>query len=251
MPFSSRILSAKELFSKLESYTSLSAKEKFKAYRTLSWEVLNSFKSMKKHPVEDLNLYLKVLQTTVRTEINPSKYMNCIAKIQSQKLALLGINEPTALKKKKGKIEVKSGTIGVVDASIISLSRDYEASLKQMRMGNVFLFATGGDGIENIEVRLTDTPIPLLSNKETKRIIGGSSQEYILNSSTGRLLVCDYLSWNEDSFVELKLEPGYYKVSVFIFDFPRSDQYSYYIALSKALELPEIQSNEIETLEPY
>lgn len=250
MTFYSRILSAKELASKHERLFSLPAKERIKAFRTLSWEVLNSFKSTKEHSMEDLDLYLKILQSTIRTDVSPSKYANGIAKIQSQKLALLGIDEPTVLKKKKGTIELKTATIGVVDASMLALPRDYETALDQMRMGKAFLFSTASDGIENIEIRLTDSPVPLLSNKETKRIIGGSSQNYVLDSPTGRLLVYDYLSDHRDSFVELQVDPGYYMISVFIFDFPRSYQYSYYIALSKALELPENQSNEIETLEP-
>jgi hypothetical protein len=192
-----------------------------------------------------------VIQGTLKHLSYPGKHANALAKMLHRKLGFLGITEPKVLKHSKGKIPVESGSIYIMDTSTPEPEEyDEDLLLENMRSGNMYVFCVGEDGIENVEIRLTDAPVPLLSVKESKRVIGGSTREFALKAPTGHLLVYDAMGTLKENALILKVDPGFYKISVFIFDFPRVEDYSFYITLSKTNAHKPNIVDEVETLEP-
>jgi hypothetical protein len=93
---------------------------------------------------------------------------------------------------------------------------------------------TGGDGITSAQIRVIDFPFPALSVKET-RFGRDQSDTRIIHVPSGNIVVSDPVYWDDPEYsMAGNVEPGYYQLSVFVFEIP-GKVFSYYFGLFRKI----------------
>jgi len=218
-----------------EQTEKLPIKERRKAYRTASHVAvelgLNSNLELK-----DFDFCIDVIKTCLPTVSSPTATQNRLTKIYRKKLELMGIDdpEPVILSKNSGHVGIDSGTLMIADSSLLDDQfEDYRHWSQIASEGRAYFIATGGDGITAAQIRVIDFPIPALSVKET-RFGRDQTDTRVIHVPSGNIIVSDPVYWDtpEWSMVDT-VEPGYYQVSVFVFEIP-SKIFSYYFVMCKS-----------------
>lgn len=230
----------------------LEARERFKKLKQLGYEALNHFKSSKNPSAEELKNYIEIFKVVAKVPAISHPFNAAIAKAMSKYLTLIGCNNVPVLFKKSTTIYLHSATIAIGDKAfaidhVNGLLPSYEELINR---GQCYFFGTGSDGDFNIQVRIVEAPEPVLTAKEYKNIVC-ASPVVILNFPTGKVAVCDgeiHKDIPKEPDFEFDIVPGYYKCQVFIFKF--TNDYSYYIILSKTDEAKKNSETEILTLQP-
>jgi hypothetical protein len=246
------IYSASDLAKRFLEIQGMTARDRLKAYRSLWTDVINAFNQDPSPSLEILKVYEDILRGGLASFYFKNKIVVTIAKIHQKKLEILGIKKISVLQKQKGIVAVDSGTICILDSSHPyakdTLPLDFDV-IDTMKKGHILCFGTAGDGLFNVEIRVVDSPEPLLIQKEMKKVIGGSSRPFILSVPEGTIWAYDCLCGIKEQRVELKVQPGLYKVAVFIVELSDED-YIFNIVLSQTNDFSNNDLTEIENLEP-
>ena len=218
-----------------EQTEKLPMKERRKAYRTASHVAielgLNSDLELK-----DFDFCIDVIKTCLPTLNYPTATQNRLTKIYRKKLELMGIDdpEPAILSKSSGHVGIDSGALMIADTSLLNDQiEDYRQWPKIASEGRAYFISTGGDGIAAAQIRVIDFPFPALSVKET-RFGRNQSDPRVIHVPSGNIVVSDpaYHDMPEWSMVDT-VEPGYYQVSVFVFEIP-GKIFSFYFVMCKS-----------------
>jgi hypothetical protein len=212
----------------------LPMKERRKAYRTAS-HVAVELGLNSNLELNDIDFCIDVIKTCLPTLTYPTATQNKLTRIYRKKLKLMGIDdpEPAILSKNAGHVGIDSGTLMIADSSLLDDQiEDYRHWSQIACEGRAYFIATGGDGITAAQIRVIDFPFPALSVKET-RFGRDQSDTRVIHVPSGNIVVSDPVYWDtrEWSMVDT-VEPGYYQVSVFIFEIP-GKIFSYYFVMCK------------------
>lgn len=219
----------------------LSIRDKMKSYRQISFEIKKLYKKGA-HSTEELQLFVKILNTTKAA--NPLKN-----RIYAEWLELTGHSEAKVLSKKNGVVTVESGTIIIFDRqNTEKLRRQLNATadfseknlISLMNTGDIYIFRTDGDGLFNVQIRVIDAGDTALglSAKELK-CVSNATETYCLNVPSGKLIVSDLSAVNGfEGGVSQDVEPGFYQLTVFVFNIPKRPlDFIFYMVLCK-IETP-------------
>jgi len=225
-------LELKKMWDKTEK---LSLKDRRKAYRSASHHAvelgLNSNLEIK-----DIDFCIDVIKTCLPVLSYPTATQNRLTKIYRRKLALMGIDdpEPVILSKNSGTVGIDSGTLMIADTNRLDEQiEDYRHWPQTAAEGRAYFIATGGDGITAAQIRIIDFPIPALSVKET-RFGRDQSETRIIHVPSGNIVVSDPVYWDTPERAMFDtIEPGYYQISVFVFEIP-GKIFSYYFVMCRS-----------------
>jgi hypothetical protein len=186
--------------------------------------------------VEDIDFCIDVIKTCLPALSYPTATQNKLTKIYRKKLELMGIDdpEPVILSKNSGQVGIDSGTLMIADPGLLDERiEDFKYWQQIASEGRAYFIATGGDGLAAAQIRVIDFPIPALSVKET-RFGRDQSETRIIHVPSGNIVVSDpvYHDTPEWSMADT-VEPGYYQVSVFMFEIP-DKILSYYFVMCKS-----------------
>ena len=214
---------------------SMPMKDRRKAYRTASHNAVE----LGLNPdldVEDIGFCINVIKTCLPALSYPTATQNKLTKIYQRKLKLMGIDdpEPVILSKKSGQVGIDSGTLMIADQSLLNDQvEDCSHWPRIASEGRAYFIATGGDGITSAQLRVIDFPFPSLSVKET-RFGRDQSETRIIHIPSGNIVVSDPVYWDTPVWSMVAIvEPGYYQVSVFVFEIP-GKIFSYYFVMCKS-----------------
>ncbi len=226
------LLELKKMWQQTEQ---LPLKERRKAYRTASHVAVELGLKSDLEP-EDIDFCIEVIKTCLPALNYPTATQNKLTKIYRRKIELMGIDdpEPVILSKKSGQVGIDSGTLMIADTSLLDGQiEDYKYWPQIASEGRAYFIATGGDGLAAAQIRVIDFPIPALSVKET-RFGRDQSETRIIHVPSGNIVVSDpvYHDTPEWSMADT-VEPGYYQVSVFMFEIP-DKILSYYFVMCKS-----------------
>ncbi|HYQ72916.1 MAG TPA: hypothetical protein VET88_13440 [Gammaproteobacteria bacterium] len=213
----------------------LPMKDKRKAYRTATHMAvelgLNSNLEL-----SDIDFCADVIKTCLPALSYPTAAQNKLTKIYQKKLKLMGIDDPdpVILSKKSGHVGIDSGTLMIADPDLLDDEIEHSGRWPQIASeGRAYFIATGGDGMASAQIRVIDFPFPSLSVKET-RFGRDQSDTRIIHVPSGNIVVSDPVYWDDpESSMAGNVEPGYYQVSVFVFEIP-GKVFSYYFVLCRS-----------------
>jgi len=222
----------KKLWDRTES---MSLKDRRKVYRTASHMAVELGLNADLD-VNDIDFCIEVIKTCLPALTYPTATQNRLTKIYRRKLGLMGIDdpEPVVLSKKSGQVGIDSGTLMIADRDMLDNRIEDAGNWPQVASeGQAYFVATGGDGIASAQIRVIDFPFPALSVREA-RFGRDQSDTRIIHIPSGNIVVSDpvYHDTPEYSMVD-KVEPGYYQVSVFVFEIP-GRVFSYYFVLCRS-----------------
>lgn len=223
-----------------ETIQSLAIKDRYKAMRGIANDICDAYKNEEAIDASKLQFYMDVLKQINKIH-NIPRCRITLTKITALWLEITGNANAKIIKKIHGKINVATGTMAIGDISysreVLSVYADYtdQKILNIINQGDFFIFATGSDGRQNIQIRLVDSLEPVLSTKEYKCILN-ATETLIINVPTGVLLVTDpcFLDVEKNRLL-FHVEPGNYKVCVYHFYIHLKID-SFYIALCKTDE---------------
>jgi len=226
------LLDLKKMWDRTEK---LPLKDRRKAFRTASHVAvelgLNSDLEL-----EDIDFCADVIKTCLPGLSYPTATQNKLTKIYQKKLKLMGIGdpEPVILSKKSGHVGIDSGTLMIADPSILDDQvEDYGHWPQIASEGRAYFIGTGGDGTTAAQIRVIDFPFPSLSVKET-RFGRDQSDTRVIHIPSGDIVVSDPVYWDTPEYsMVATVEPGYYQVSVFVFEIP-DKIFSYYFVMCKS-----------------
>ena len=213
----------------------MSLKDRRKAFRSAS-HVAVELGLNSDLEVEDIDFCIDVIKTCLPALSYPTATQNKLTKIYRKKLELMGIDdpEPVILSKNSGQVGIDSGTLMIADPGLLDERiEDFKYWQQIASEGRAYFIATGGDGLAAAQIRVIDFPIPALSVKET-RFGRDQSETRIIHVPSGNIVVSDpvYHDTPEWSMADT-VEPGYYQVSVFMFEIP-DKILSYYFVMCKS-----------------
>jgi hypothetical protein len=213
----------------------MSVKDRRKAFRSAS-HVAVELGLNSDLEVEDIDFCIDVIKTCLPALSYPTATQNKLTKIYRKKLELMGIDdpEPVILSKNSGQVGIDSGTLMIADPGLLDERiEDFKYWQQIASEGRAYFIATGGDGLAAAQIRVIDFPIPALSVKET-RFGRDQSETRIIHVPSGNIVVSDpvYHDTPEWSMADT-VEPGYYQVSVFMFEIP-DKILSYYFVMCKS-----------------
>ena len=232
---SAKIMTLLELEKMWDQTKKMPLKDRRKTYRSASHVAvelgLNSDLEL-----NDIDFCIDVIKTCLPALSYPTATQNKLTKIYRKKLGLMGVDdpEPVILSKYSGQVGIDSGALVIADTSLLDDRIDDFSHWPQIASeGRAYFIATGGDGIASAQIRVINFPFPALSVKET-RFGRDQSDTRIIHIPSGNIVVSDpvYSDTPEWSMVAT-VEPGYYQVSVFIFEIP-DKIFSYYFVLCKS-----------------
>lgn len=213
-------------------------KSRYKAMRGIANDICNAYKG--EDDASRLQFYMDVLKQINKVH-NMPRCKTALSKITALWLELTGNANAKIIKKILGKINVETATIAIGEPSYskeaLGAYENYadQKILNLINQGKLFIFGTGYDGEQNIQIRVVDSFEPVLSAKEYKCILN-ATETLIINIPTGTLAVADpYFLDMEKERLLINVEPGNYKVCVYHF-YIDSKVDSFYIALCKADE---------------
>lgn len=112
---------------------------------------------------------------------------------------------------------METAIIAIHDASFTELNGEDEELLERMNEGKLFCFITGSDDLFNVQIRVVDGTEPILSKKEYNRgVVRAIAKPGFINLVTGKVVITDFVPPQE---VWATVEPGLYKVNVFVVSF--------------------------------
>jgi hypothetical protein len=226
------LLDLKKMWDKTEK---LPLKDRRKAYRTASHVAielgLNSNLELK-----DIDFCTDVIKICLSALSYPTATQNKLTKIYQKKLKLMGIDdpEPVILSKKFGHVGIDSGTLMIADPSLLDNQIEEYSHWPQIASeGRAYFIATGGDGMTSAQIRVISFPFPSLSVKET-RFGRDQSDTRIIYIPSGNIVLSDPVYYDSPEWsMVATVEPGFYQVSVFIFEI-RDKIFSYYFVMCKS-----------------
>ena len=211
------------------------AKQRRKAYRSASHNAvelgLNSDLDL-----EGMDFCIDVIKRCLPALSYPTATQIKLTKIYRRKLKLMGVDdpEPVVLSKKSGNVGIDSGTLMIAEQSLLSDQIEDAGNWPRAASeGRAYFIATGGDGITSAQIRVIDFPFPALSVKEA-RFGRDQSDTRIIHVPSGNIVVSDPVYWDDPEYSMVgNVEPGYYQVSVFVFEIP-GKVFSYYFVLCRS-----------------
>ncbi len=216
---------------------SLAPRDKLKALKQIGFDVMISYESGD-ITLEKLELYSQILQQAVRAHSFPQRYARILSKMIADKLALTNSEPVTILAKASGKIMLSGATVMVGDPSIQTAPLiDYSDNelLALINLGQRFLFATGSDGVFDMQLRIIEANTPVLTAQEYK-CVENSGQTAIISAPSGKIVITALGEIDDkDNQILQEIAPGNYKITVFVFNIPKKMR-SYYIVLCKTAE---------------
>jgi hypothetical protein len=226
------LLDLKQKWGQIEK---LSLKDRRKAYRTASHVAvelgLNSILEVK-----DIDFCIDVIKTCLPALSYPTATQNKLTKIYKKKLKLMGIDdpEPIVISKQSGQVGIDSGALMIADPSLLDDQiEDYKYWPQIASEGRAYFITTGGDGMTAAQIRVINFPFPSLSVKEP-RFGRDQSDTRIIHIPSGNIVVSDPVYWDTPEWsMVATVKPGYYQVSVFIFEIP-DKIFSYYFVMCKS-----------------
>lgn len=241
-----KLLSPTKTFSEIkkswEQILKLDIRSRLKAYRTIENDIKKNY-SAKESSLEEIEFYLLVLRIT---KVTPQLFSRMFIRW----LELTGNSNPTTLLSKRGKVDVESGCLHVADPSVyqaLDLENYSEKKIVSlMNQGNLFELHVGGDGEFNVQLRIVDTPDPIVTAKEFKCCEESTGMSAIIQIPTGELWVADAgaIGSKKRGHVAIKTTPGNYKICAYNFHIPEKVQ-SIYIVLSKTEQVSKNEFSEI------
>jgi len=206
-------------------------KARRKAYRTASHVAVELGLKSDLEP-QNIDFCIEVIKTCLPALNSPTATQNKLTKIYRKKLELMGIHEPepVIVSKKSGNAGIDSGTLMIADTSLLDDQiEDYKHWPQIASEGRAYFIATGGDGLAAAQIRVIDFPIPALSVKET-RFGRDQSETRTIHVPSGNIVVSDpvYHDIAELSIADT-IQPGYYQVSVFMFEIPNKVSSYYFV----------------------
>lgn len=222
-----------------QNIQSLEIKSRYKAMRGIANDICNAYKG-ENIDAPKLQFYMDVLKQINKIH-NIPRCKTALSKITALWLELTGNENAKIIKKIFGKINVETATVAIGEPSYSKEALDaYEKYAAQkilnlINQGKLFIFGTGGDGEQNIQIRVVDSLEPVLSTKEYRCILN-ATETLIINIPTGTLVVADpcFLNMEKERML-INVEPGNYKICVYHF-YIHSKVDSFYIALCKTNE---------------
>ena len=226
------LLELKKMWQQTEK---LPLKDRRKAYRSASHLAVELGLNSDLEP-EEIDFCIQVIKTCLPALSYPTATQNKLTKIYRKKLELMGVDdpEPVILSKNSGQVGIESGTLMIADQGLLDgRIEDFKYWPQIAAEGRACFVATGGDGMTAAQIRVIDFPFPALSVKET-RFGRDQSDTRVIHVPSGNIVVSDpvYHDTPEWSMVDT-VEPGYYQVSVFIFEIP-DKIFSYYFVMCKS-----------------
>lgn len=226
------LLDLKKLWEQTEK---LPLKQRRKAYRTAS-HVAVELGLTSNLALKDIDFCMAVIKTCLPALTYPTAIQNRLTKIHRKKLELMGIDdpEPVILSKKSGNVGIDSGTLMIADPALLDEQIEDHGHWPQIAAeGRAYFIATGGDGVTSAQIRVIDFPFPSLSVKET-RFGREQSDTRIIHVPSGNIVVSDPVYHDSPAHsMTAVVEPGFYQVSVFVFEIP-GKIFSYYFVMCKS-----------------
>ena len=234
---------------KAQNALKLEARERLKTLKQIGYEVSETIKSSKDLSVGELKTYISILRIVVRVPAISPSFNTLLAKVTNKYLAAIGCENPQILIKKSTKIDLISGLIAIGDPFYAPDPGKEEVDINLINSGKSYIFNAESYGLVNVQVRVVDAPEPALSSKEYKKVMA-ASPVVILNFPSGKFAIDDgSIDKAPPPSVVIDIAPGNYKCQAYLFSLP-SDNFSYYIVLSKTEEKAVNNEREIITLEP-
>jgi len=239
----------KEYWEQVQSQT---LKQRLKLYRTVVFRAAK-FGNQENIKVEDLKYCLDIIKVCILHLTDPQSAQRQFNKLTVKYLDLLGViaSDIKIILKKSGKVDLKTALITIKDTSYqddFDINKDESKELLRLfNQGKWFTFGTGADGLYDVQLRIVDSPIPVLSPKEFLYSCG-STPNQIIHFPTGNVIISDS-SGTYDSHLTIQIPPGNYVVCTYSFVILRKDFFSYYIVLCKTDEMPSSEFYEVPELE--
>lgn len=215
---------------KWQAISQLTGKDKYYGLKSIGNLIGLAYKNGN-YTVEQLAEWLDILKTVAKTYSSPEN-SRIYAKIISSWLTLTGNDKATVLSKTAKAIAVETGTMMIGDPSIecdFGDSSD-KALINLINQQQRFIFATGGDGLYQVQLRIIDALEPVLTPKEYK-LVKNASSTGIIQISSGKIRVGD-LGFVAERSLEHKVEAGNYKIAAYKFSTPKGP-FIFYIVLCK------------------
>jgi len=210
-------------------------KERRKAYRSASHHAVELGLNASLE-LQDIDFCIDVIKTCLPVLSYPTATQNKLTKIYRRKLESMGVDdpEPVVISKTSGNAGIDSGTLMIADTSLLDDKiEDYTQWPQIASEGSAYFISTGGDGLAAAQVRVIDFPFPALSVKET-RFGRDQSDTRVIHVPSGNVVVSDPVYWDmPDLSMAATVEPGYYQVSVFVFEIPNRI-FSYYFVMCQS-----------------
>lgn len=240
-------MDSKEIITKWDEAKNLDPRKKYSVLKSLCTEIIGNIKNRSVDP-DCIDAFIPMLSAASKVSDSSPRYGIAKSQLTVLKLANLGVDvdSVTVLQKKSKIICLESATFGLGDPELIE-EKNLEISVDPINEGRRFFFSTGGDGKYKLEVRVLDTPIPVLSSAEYKLLLSSTGVSQI-EVKSGYFLAGDACNTDSKKGLVLSLGPGLYNISAFLLG-GKSGPTSYVAILGKALEKTQSSVNCVETLE--
>jgi hypothetical protein len=126
--------------------------------------------------------------------------------------------------------------IGISDSTLTPDLKDYSDReyLTYINKGEAFFFSTGGDGTFPVTFELVEQNLPVINLEKGAKVIS-QTQIARIKFPSGLLKAADAGEMKDgNSSVELKVEPGNYKLRVFFTEGSGKDEIEFKVVLSKS-----------------
>lgn len=234
------IQSSAELAKKWTEIEALAMKEKMRMYRTFGMETFHFHQSAQSLTITEIDLCRKILHAAICLPAFPARFTTYFQKVGLDWMMRIQGHEPQVLQKKAGKVIVEGGAIGIADPAHYVCERgEATALLENMRNKDAFLFRTGGDGLFHVQLREVSGIEPYVSVKEFKMVRRCIAKTAVIRCESGMVAIDameSYRAAHAEKAVSLKVDPGFYKVNVFLVQFPAGGDQAFYAVLCKTEE---------------
>lgn len=208
---------------------------RYKRLKTLAFDICNSY-NKKCNDLAELDFYIKTLQQILKQHRLPA-FAKMQTKLFMSWLKLTGNDKIEVQYQTLGKISVVGGFFAIADAAYLNEvllvetggyeTKDFLSLINHKKCFMVSL--TTDDFLLKVELRVQNSLLPVINEKELK-YVQGASEFAIIHLPTGNLVLADpYEFQNNEDHISAKVEPGNYKVSVYpIF---RQDEFKRFIVV--------------------
>jgi hypothetical protein len=218
----------------------LDPKSRFKSMRLIGNMIYDSYEK-EEVSLDELEFYMAILKQVARTQSFSPRYSRLLSKLIGDWVELTGNDKAEIISKVSGKIPGQMTCIAIADPSYFIVEEEVgdeyieRKFVQLMNLGKALIFEGDGKDEINIQIRVVDSPMPVLTIKEYKCVVDASEQA-IIHIPSGLVVVADLIDLNHDKYhVSTQVIPGNYKICVYYFHI-RNKLDSLYVVLCKTEE---------------